>query len=509
MYKTVSVLCFLLAASLQLKAQVLPAEGSKLNYRLIGFSFPARPQTSEYKIEIAEGTYTTKSSFEKNIIKKEDCKTNKKIIEVPSFGTEYTWRVVYKGSSTAMNNDLHHFTTKTIPDVDIDVCRLRVLKGAQAYNDAYVFVDGNNALYDMAGKPVWFPYIKGLDSVQSLRDMKLTPRGTITFVLGDQAFEINYNGDVLWRAPNNGAVSGDSWEHYHHELTRLKNGHYMILGNEWALSKLPDATDPSMHIINDDKGKPEGDNAAYKRIFLGTVIEYGDTGNVVWSWKSSNYFIGSDVDNYRNPNPKDKYNIDVHENSFFFDEAAKNMYISFKSLNRIIKVKYPEGNVLAAYGEIYQPEQPATGNGLFCGQHCCLHSQDGTLLVYNNNSCNPTSVPQIIALEEPASANEGLKKVWEYQCTTEDSSDNSQLKYGWPSGGNIVQLPDNSLFACMGGTYSKVFIVNHDKKVLWSALPERWYPDQKKWLPATGYRASIITNYKAFEALVWNEELKE
>jgi len=199
----------------------------------------------------------------------------------------------------------------------------------------------------------------------------------------------------------------------------------------------------------------------------------------------------------------------VHENAFFFDEDAKVIYISFRNLNQIIKVKYPEGNVLATYGEIFKPGEPGEGNGLFCGQHCCLRSQNGSLLVYNNNFCNPASTPQIITFQEPTPGNDGLKKTWEYQCTTEDGSDKSQSKYIWQAGGNIIELPDSSLFACMGGSYSKIFIVNRDKEELWSALPERWLPFEKKWFPNAGYRASIITNHKAFEALIWNEELKE
>ncbi len=31
-----------------------------------------------------------------------------------------------------------------------------------------------------------------------------------------------------------GAVSGDTEEHFHHEFTRLHNGHYMVLGNEYV-----------------------------------------------------------------------------------------------------------------------------------------------------------------------------------------------------------------------------------------------------------------------------------
>ncbi len=506
--KVTYVLFLFLLITARLSGQILPAEGSSLNYRLIGFSFPSQPDVSNYKIEIAQGNYATKGSFEKNIIEKENCKTNKIILEVPSFGKEYTWRVVYNGAPTG-DNSLHHFRTKIIPDVADYGSRLRILKKAEKYENAYVFVDGNNALYDMSGRPVWFPYIKGLDSVQSLRDMKLSPRGTITFVLGDQAFEINYGGDILWRGPNNGTVSGDGSEHYHHQLSRLKNGHYMVLGNEYALCKFPDSTDKNMHIVENENFKLENYSMDYMKINMGTVIEYDEKGNVAWYWKSSKYFYGSDVENYRNPDAKDPFNIDVHANAFFLDEKNKTIYISYKNINRIIKVKYPEGDVLRSYGEIYQPGAAAVGTELFHGQHDCFNSESGSLILYNNNSANRAFAPKIIALQEPATAEGGLKTIWEYQCTTEDTSDVAKMKYNWNTGGNVIELPGQMLFACMGGTYSKVFIIDANKEVQWSALPEKWSVAEKAWLPATGYRASIMTSRKEIEALVWNEEIKE
>jgi len=295
-----------------LPAQILPKENSKLNYRLIGFSFPLVPEVKKYKIEIAAGNYTSADSFEKHIIKTEVCSSNKKIIEVPAFGKAYTWRVVFKGITA--NNDLHHFSTMSSPVADTSLTRLRILKKAKKYKDAYVFVDGNNTLYDMTGNPVWFTHIEGFDSNLSLRDLKLSPAGTITCLSGGRPVEINYNGTLLWKAPDNGVVSGDSAEHYHHEFTRFANGHYMILGSEAALCQLPDSTDTNMHILNFDRKKLESNPAAYKKIDLGTIIEYDKKGKVVWSWKSSQYFIGSDVENYRSPGTVDKYNIEVHEN---------------------------------------------------------------------------------------------------------------------------------------------------------------------------------------------------
>jgi len=492
-----------------LLSQILPKEGGKLNYRLIGFSFPADKQPGNYKIEIAEGSYTAKESFERHIIKTVACTTNKKIIEVPSFGKEYTWRVVHNSSSPGMNNSLHHFSTLIFSPLDTNSVRLKVLKEAEKFKDAYVFFDDNSALYDMAGSPVWFLDTKGLAPMQMVRDLKLSPAGTITFLQGDKAYEINYSGEILWKGPDNGIVSGDGTEHYHHQLDRLKNGHYMVLGNEPALCMLSGSTDTGMHILYYSKAKWESDSTAYKKISMGTVIEYDQKGKVVWYWKSSKYFIGPYIDDYKSLDRDNQYYIDTHENSFFFDAAGKVVYVSFRNADRIIKVKYPEGNVLDAYGEKYKPGEPFENNRLFCGQHSCLHSQDGSLLLYNNNSCQPGSIPSIIAIDESIGGKEGLKKIWEYRCTTEDSSGSAQMKYSWPNGGNIMELPDSSIFACMGGIYSKLFIVSKDKKVLWSALPVKWSETEKKWLPNSGYRASIITSHKALESLIWGKRIKE
>ena len=53
-----------------------------------------------------------------------------------------------------------------------------------------------------------------------------------------------------------------------------------------------------------------------------------------------------------------------------------------------------------------------------------------------------------------------------------------------------------------------MFIVNKDKKELWSAVYEKYNVTTKKWeMPdKTVYRASIITSRKELEQLIWNSE---
>ena len=497
--------------------QILPKEGSTLNYRLIGFSAPIENPQGDYEIEIAVGSYHSVDSFKRNIALRVPCKYTKTalktIIEVPFFGKAYTWSVVNLHNKV-VKNALHHFGTLTIKEVDTSLTRLRVLKKAAKYKDAYVFLDGNRALYDMTGQPVWYlPDIDGFNTERSLlRDLKLSPAGTITFMYEEHgAYEINYNGDILWKAPNNGAVSQQGSESYHHEFTRLSNGHYMTLGSEYELwnRQLPSDTSTNYQISHFDKARKDSiDRSKVVSLPFGTVIEYNEKGDIVWSWRSSDYFRKSDI--YYHKGRGNQPDIAVHENSFYFDEKAQILYVGFRNISRILKVKYPEGKVIGVYGEIYKPDAPEQGNGLFCRQHSIRYSDKGYLYMYNNNSCgHGEALPQLLKLEEPANEGGSLKKIWEYDCTIEGVADTGQRAFHqYPVGGNIIELPDYSIFANMSTTYSKVFILGEDKEILWSAIPEKWNERDKKWEMVYDYRASIITSRKDLENLVWNAEKK-
>jgi len=493
MNKNVLLLCYLCIAHFYLYSQALPKENAILNYRLIGFSYAGKPDASSYKIQIASGNYYKEDSFKKNIILSLDSKTNKTIAEVPSFGKQYTWRVLYQiAGSRLQKSELWHFSTGSIPQVDISMVKLTILKNTYKYISKYFFLDGSRTLYDMKGRPIWFlPFTDG----KSIRDMRLTPQGTITFLNNDKIYEINYNGDILWTGPRTGIVSGDTAEHYHHEFTRLNSGHYMVLGYE-KFSPSADKTQDST-ILTD-------------AIPYGTIMEYDEKGNLVWSWKAFPYFKESDLKYYKwNGREKDLRRnnaVNVHQNAFFFDERNQVIYLGFRNISRILKIKYPEGNVVETYGEIYKPGIPASGNSLFCGQHSMSVSQNGNLLLFNNNSCNEYSLPELLLLQGDSSAPFGAKKVWEYKCVIDSINETKQVQNPFSSNGDVIELPDQSLFAYMsGGVYSRLFIVNPDKEILWSASAEEWDANEKKWKGLLQYRASIISSTADLEHLIWGK----
>lgn len=486
-----TLFCFFTIAA-NVYSQVLPREGSTLNYRLIGFSISNGGLPNNSEIQIASGSQLTEDAFKQNIIKTATCKAGRTIVEVPSFGENYTWRSITKSGKKTTYSELHHFATSFSTKIDTAKTKLTVTKSCEKYKKAYVFVDESEALYDMDGHAVWFlpEQFEGVKG--NIRDLKLTSRGTITFLAVSTAYEIDMDGNILWKAPDNGIVSGAKTESYHHEFTRLSNGNYMVLGNEQSNVPMYNA-DKTLKL--DANGKP-----MVVPLMFGTVIEYNKKGDVVWSWKSSKYSKESDLVNYFGAAAGNNIQ-DLHENAFFFDEKDKAVYVSFKNIDRIVKIKYPEGNVIGTYGQIYSEGKQTSGSKLFCGQHACKYSQLGCLFLFNNNGCGVGSAPKIKQFREMNDANHSLEKLWEYDCPVDVNE-----KKEFTTGGNVVELPGGDLFVCMGGTYSKLFIVGMDKKVLWSALPEHLDGVNKRWDAMHSYRASIINDAKLLEKLVWGVE---
>ncbi len=524
MSKLCKIFALFLFSPLWIFAQISPKESSELNYRIIGFSFPQKSQTVKYKVEIALGNYDDEITFQKNIVTTLSANKNRLIAEVPSFGKRYTWRVTYlNDGSKGTESELHHFSTIKAPEVDPDSVRMSVTSNAGQYKDHYVFVDGNKALYDMSGAPVWFfPKIDGLDPRSiHLRDLKLSPFGTITVIDDERIYETGYDGTVLWKGPGNGKIRTDTsnFENaYHHEFTRLANGHYMTMSFEQEAWPLPTQIDSATVAISHGKITRDNNNVYYQKMLFGTLDEFDQQGKLVWKWSGSEYLKGSDLSKRMIRNKFFDLN-DTHANAFYFDEKTKRIFISFRDLNRVIEIQYPGGKVLQTYGKLYTPGgDNRLKNGSFCGQHSARLSQDGYLYLFNNNICHMRALPTVLMLKPPAAGDDSLEKVWEFECPMEELGQNETTAGYFNFGGSVSELPDRSFFVCMGGSYGKLFIVNRDKKILWSAQPEKWDNAAGKWIKdgvlidavkrEGSYRASIISRYE-LESLIWNEPLKK
>ncbi len=486
-------------------AQFLPRENSALHYTKALFTTLPKAGATDYQFEVAKGVWNIEDSFKRYRILTASSTSSTIICDLPEFGASYTWRVSFGKSE---KTEFHHFSTLKSPFVDTTLYRLRILKQATTYKDAYVFLDGTRTLYDLKGKPIWFlPDLGGIISETAIvRDLKTTSRGTITFLLGEissqQLFEINYDGVVLWKGPNTGEVSGDTSEFYHHEFTRLDNGNYLALGSEFVdVHQKTSATGFSRPANTVREGAQAVNNPSLSRTQFGTVIEYDASGKVVWSWKSSAYFLSGNFQFEKTEGRPMRYN--THENSFYFDSKDSLLYLSFKNISHVVVVKYPQGEVVQDYGKSVVPFGSKSmhntgfnidfGNGLFCGQHSCKISGKGNLYMVNNNSCDTSARSEAVMFRKTGNNATGLERIWRYT----ESPDPTMPKV-FSIGGSIIELKDESMFVLL----NKIAIVSKSEKALWNAVAEKWNADLQKWDNALQYRASIIPTVSDFERLI-------
>ncbi len=502
------ILLFLSLFVLKSNAQwQYPAQGKEINYRIAGFSLPEVPQTTQYTLEVTEGLYDNENFFKTHIIKRCTSKTNQLIVELPSWGQSYTWRFLYThpGNRTT-SSPLYHFSTGKPPVVDTHLYRLRIIKNAKKYQQAYVICDKSRVIYDMKGNAIWYlPNIPGIiESNGEVRDLKPTFKGTMTFVTNNMAYEITYDGQLLWKPPNIGQVSQDSIERYHHEINILSNGNYMVLGNElipWEWRKDSNG-DSALSLVSAEQ-MSQNTGKTYPRISFGTVIEYDQANNVVWSWRSSQYFLEQQTNQKTLKNLKNLF--DSHENGFAFDEKNKNLYVSFKNFSQIFKINYPDGIVTNVYGKSGDPitDQKAP----FCHQHSVKIFKNGNICLFNNNICHPDETPTALMMQEPAGGKGNLKKIWEYKYPYKGDFTELRKAQG-TSGGNVMELPGGEILVSMCNPYGNVFIVSMDKKLLWDAVLEVWNLVEKKWSAQSAYRYSIITSRNNLGHLIWRENIE-
>lgn len=543
-------------------AQFSPKENSQLHYRIIGFYTPEATQGNAL-IEIAMGNLADNDSFSQNVVVTHPLKGAKNTIEVPKFGAEYTWRVVKQGKA----GSLRHFSTLTSKAVDTAQARIRITQPATAHQDGFMFLDRTKVLYDMTGAPVWFmPEIPGIMEANTVaRDIKVSPQGTITFVGTESVTEISWDGEVLWRGPNDGIVARDTSERYHHEFTRLKNGHYMVCGNELIeiqkelllieeseranmppvepkpenapvppppiqapiprngstqvpppepqpqnipQPQMPQQPESQQPGIGQEGFHPQGtklprrmvspDGKAFKCSF-GTIIEYDQKGKVVWSWKSFPVFKSKDLKNHT----KTKVPLDTHENSFYFDEKNKFVYVSFKNASQIVKIQYPSGKVVAEYGKRYRAVMHDTTKALFCDQHSIRISRKGYLYMFNNNLCNLDRPFHVPMFKETQRKDAPLETVWKYECPIDWTLLKNNTRPPTTTGGNALELSDGSMFISACSPFAGLYLVSESKKLLWSGVSENWNASQKKWDQAALYRASIVENRQKLEQMIW------
>lgn len=459
------LMCFIFSSDIC--GQVFPRENDSLHYRLIGFSYDEYPRATRYILEVFEDEQNNSATQSKPLLTKEST-TNKVIATLPEFGKQYTWRIKsYRKQKLLNTSDGHSFYIKPTPFSGENISRVVVIDSAKKYEDMLLFFDHTRSIHNMNGEPLWFlPSIPGTTDTTFgvMRDMKLTGDGTITILTTKNIHEIDYNANILWSGPNDGKHSGSDKEMYHHEFTKLANGNYMVLGKKYV--EWHNQYNGSRAISSENK------------VICGTVIEYNPQKEIVWSWNSCDHLQNK--------------NFLTHMNSFYYDSVNNFIYTSFRDNSRVLKARYPSGEVVERYGESNRKEMVTKGDSLFYAQHNVRINSDGDMYLFNNNYImhypesqhNDSRISTIAILKEPVNPEDPLKVIWEYKCDIDTFADHVT-----PGGGSVEELSNGDYLACMGRA-GRVFIVSQDKQILWNIITQK-YTD-KGWENIENYRVSTI-----------------
>ncbi len=443
--------------------KVFPRPGDSISFRLIGFEVPPGENMLHYELEIWKGQAPENKRDWKSPFVHQISSQPRWIQELPDFGETYYWRVGYRPhKGKAEYSPLYHFHIQDFPQGGMPKTRVRVLYRDSSLNDLWVFFDNHRALYNLDGQPVWhLPLIAGItDSLGGdIRDLKLTPQGSISFLTDRNAYEISYRGEILWTAPIEWPENAQIYRHYHHELEKLQNGGFRILGNE--LTPMPD----------------EHDSNKVREATCSTIMEFDSTGRRTWSWNSCRA-LGLD-------DPV------THFNAFYFHAQDSSFYVSFRNTNTVMKIAYPGGQILKEYkGAEHKPDE-FDMEGLFYYQHYCRISSEGYLMLFNNNfkpflsakERNAHSIPSLVMFREVAHPRHHLEKVWEFPIDIDQEVDPTSS-----GGGSFMELKGRKYLVCTG-TPGRNFIVDRNKNLLWNVLTEKWTHD---WVPFPGYRVSPL-----------------
>jgi hypothetical protein len=417
----------------------VPEAGAVLNHTQIMFEYPAVENASSYELIIEEALPGNGSPVWLTVKEHTD-RSNAALISGLKFGSRYRWRVIAQGlkGNSLSKSQPFEFTIITTRQ------RLRIISN-EVNDSGLVSFDFAHTIYDRAGNPVWVvPETAGKISDNDIvRDLRITPQGTITFLASHSAYETDVDGRIRWSGVNNKALRKNAGtDFYSTNLIRTVAGNYLTAGNNAIRT----------HQSN-------GDSVTINYPY---ITEYNWLGQQTWLWSSQNYFKADEILE-RPANGGEPYSK-AFLSSISTDAKGQYVYAGFRMLNLVLKIERITGKVIAAY------------TGQFANQHDVTILSGDSLLVFNNNgNALLNEGRSSVQMVKAAAGSNQLITLWEFDLRQDGKFTRNAERYG-----NAEWLPGGSVLIC-GGSLARVFEVNSDKQIVWEAAPELFDTKTKRW----------------------------
>lgn len=455
------------------RADIKPEPGAILNYTQVMLEYDAIDGATEYVVEVSSGLL--KDEKPEMVTVKNDNSTAT-LIDNLKFGGDYVWR--YAGIIDGKQTDWkgrYNFSISSDSTIGLEKERFKVaVNNKEKGKQGLIAVGNTKTIIDKSGIPVWYmPKIdKKIFIKQSeIAEFRMSAIGTI-LLYSSNGFgnavslvcETDLQGNILWRAPNDGQVSGDSSEYYHHDFKRLSNGNYIVLGCKYGWRKVPKDVDvKNIRKVNIDS---TGNPWRIKYLF-NTIIEYNKAGKVVWSWDLNDHVTDKELfatgvvtDAVRRELPA-RAELFGHMNSFDVDSENKYIYANFRETHEIVKIQKSTGNIVHRYkGKLGVSHKSKEIN--FQGQHDVNIFSNGNLAVFDNgDALDTTIVSRAIEFSQTEGSKPG-KIVWSFSCKMDETNSGKTNRYG-----GIEDIGDGHRMISMGGLNRIVEVDSKDNSVLW------------------------------------------
>jgi len=275
-------------------------------------------------------------------------------------------------------------------------------------------------------------YLKKFNSVSN--DFKLHPNGLMSYAFtppgNPDAAKFHIMDSTFYVRDSVGCAGGVFTDG--HDLLILPNGHYLMMGFEYRIMNL------SSYNWFNGNGSPGSSNASVK---CGVIQELDENKNLIFMWKSADYFQFADVDERVLFNPN---NVDwTHFNSHELDSDG-NILISVRHFNEVTKISRQTGAIIWRLGgkrnQFTFINDPYNG---FTGQHDARRIPNGNITIFDNGiirntSVNPARAVEYIVNEQNLTAS----LVWSHIY-----SNNSSSRFL----GNVQRLPNGNTVIGWGG----------------------------------------------------------
>lgn len=343
-----------------LLGEMLPNDGSIVNYRQVFFSWDQIPEVDSYQLFIQNTSDNTELTF--NTIK------NSILIEnILNWNTTYNWGVCGEFTNGSIQcTSQHQLSINSLPDYYPDNINL-INHIPELSQNGITFMDFESLNFssslDKNGNPIWF---SDKDNFQErFTFTQFFKNGNIIGFGPGKGYEINLDSQILFETLDGTNV--------HHDFNKTENGTYFLISATIEDHYCPSECNPLLP----DEIPWQGD----------TFIEIDNNGNEIWSWNTFDFIDLTEYNPYYVETYTGSYEMDwTHSNSIFFDKNSSSVFISLRNLSRITKINYENKEVVWNMGESdFMNEMYFNEDLNFSQQHSVKVLDNGNILFFDNH----------------------------------------------------------------------------------------------------------------------------